>query len=67
MFTAHNVIPCGRTLSQADSTAQQFTREQLKPAAKKAADTAEAAAGQFRSRAEDAANYVDEQGDELCS
>lgn len=49
--------------AQADATAQQFTQEQLRPAAEKVADGAEQAAGQFRSRGEDAANYVDEQGE----
>lgn len=48
---------------QVESTAQSVTEEQLKPAAKKVADTAEDAAGQFRSRAEDVAEQADQQGE----
>jgi hypothetical protein len=48
---------------QVESTAESVTEEQLKPAAKKVADTAEDAAGQFRSRAEDVAEQVDQQGE----
>jgi len=51
---------------QVDSTAQQFTQEQLKPAAKQVADGAENAASELRARGESAANYVDEQG-EACT
>lgn len=55
-----DVVP---SATQANSAAQQFTSQQLKPAAKKVADTADSSAKEFRSRAEDAANYVDEQGE----
>lgn len=48
--------------AQVDSSAQQFTQEQLKPAAKQVADGAENVASEFRSRGKSAANYIDEQG-----
>ena len=64
-YTANSAVPTltDEGMSQVESTAQSVTEEQLKPAAKKVADTAEDAAGQFRSRAEDVAEQVDQQGE----
>jgi hypothetical protein len=62
-YVANCAAPTRGRVSQVKSTAQSVTEEQLKPAAKKVADTAEDAAGQFRSRAEDVAEQVDQQGE----